>query len=165
MSTVIIEALDRRYAACASFLGRYARRTLTFLKRNGVTLYVYVAPDKILQELNAAYRGKRDPTDVLSFPAVRGFPHPEHRGALLGEVYLAPAYSARRWGAGRDAGCQTRESRERMLRLLIHGIAHLCHYNHERERDRIRMERVERRCFKECVSARRRGRTIKSHRA
>jgi probable rRNA maturation factor len=89
--------------------------------------------DRAMRQLNRQYRGKDQPTDVLSFPG--GAPSPE--GRHLGDVVIAVP-TARRQAAA--AGHPT----ELELRvLLLHGVLHCL--GHDHETDGGEMERLERR--------------------
>jgi probable rRNA maturation factor len=72
--------------------------------------------------LNARYRGKRRPTDVLSFPAPKAFRAAGHLGEL---VICLPVLRA-----------QAREhlhAPEQELRVLLsHGLLHLLGFDHEK---------------------------------
>jgi probable rRNA maturation factor len=90
---------------------------------------VALASDGRVQQLNARYRAKNHPTDVLSFAA-------EEPG-LLGEVVIASGVARRQ---ARRAGHPVQVE----LRVLaLHGLLHLLGYDHEG--DDGRMARVERR--------------------
>lgn len=89
-----------------------------------------------MQRLNAKYRKKDYPTDVLSFSVEDTFPQPPR---LLGDVTISVE----------KAAAQAKERRrsldEEMVTLLIHGIVHLMGYDHERSsKDAGIMSRLER---------------------
>jgi probable rRNA maturation factor len=105
---------------------------------------------------NRAYRGKKGPTDVLSFPTNGAQRNEQSRatqkwrsaglaGAFpryLGDIAIAPAVArrnARRFG---------RTFREEMRILVLHGILHLMGYDHET--DEGQMDRREQRLRREC---------------
>lgn len=73
--------------------------------------------DRRMRSLNRRYRGKDRPTDVLAFPA-------EGEG-LLGDVVISVPYASRQ--ARRRGEPAARE----IDRLLVHGLLHLCGYDHE----------------------------------
>lgn len=74
--------------------------------------------------------GDRDMAhNVLTYPASSTFPRPDVSGTFLGDICLNPSYISR-LGHNFDY-------------LLIHGFLHLLGYDHERARDRIKMERKE----------------------
>lgn len=115
----------------------------------GITLEVSVrfASDLEVHKLNAAYRGKDSPTNVLSFPmfeaALIGSVGDADGGeALLGDVILAH-------------GVCSAEARDKGLRvcahaahLIVHGTLHLLGYDHEAgDEDAEAMEEIERRAL------------------
>jgi len=90
---------------------------------------VALVSDARVRQLNARYRAKNAPTDVLSF----GVNEP----GFLGEVVIASGVARRQ---ARRAG----HSVQVELRILgLHGLLHLLGYDHER--DDGRMARIERR--------------------
>ena len=93
------------------------------------TVEVALVSDARVRKLNARYRAKDTPTDVLSFPA--GEP------GFLGEVVIAS-------GVARRQAFQAGHPIQVELRILaLHGLLHLLGYDHER--DDGRMARMERR--------------------
>ncbi len=88
---------------------------------------IIIADDPTLRKLNKAYRGLARPTDVLSFPADSDL-------GILGEIYIS-VDTARRQAA--DYGATLREE---ILRLVCHGILHLCGYDHHRPTDEKAMK-------------------------
>lgn len=76
---------------------------------------------------------KEEMVNVLSFPPSLSFPHESGKKKSLGEIYLNYDF------ASGDRG--------ELTRLLIHGFLHLLDYRHRIGRDRIKMEREEKRLF------------------
>jgi len=78
--------------------------------------------DRKMTELNTAYRGKKSTTDVLSFPAEdESF---EEAGSL-GDIVISAEQAARQ-------AKSNRLSLEREIKqLMLHGLLHLCGYDHE----------------------------------
>ena len=74
-----------------------------------------------MQKLNATYRGKDQPTDVLSFPA----PKPFLKQGVLGELVICRPVLIRQ---AREQGHS--EARELDI-LLVHGLLHLLGWDHE----------------------------------
>jgi len=86
------------------------------------------------RELNARFRGKDQPTNVLSFPAELppGIDIP-----LLGDIVIcAPLVEE-------EAQAQDKPLQEHWAHLVIHGVLHLLGYDHQVEQDAIEMERIE----------------------
>ena len=116
------------------------RRGQTLLRQLGHAsseLSVSLVDDARMAEMNERHRGRRGPTDVLSFSLFEG-PFREHRGRMLGEVVIGIE----------TARVQARETHrsldERVTRLLIHGLLHLLGHDHE-DRDEARVMRLKER--------------------
>jgi rRNA maturation RNase YbeY len=76
-----------------------------------------------MSDLNDKYRGKKEPTNVLSFSQTEG----QHSGLqhdLLGDVVICTDRAAD------DAAELGYTNSEMILYLLIHGILHLVGYDH-----------------------------------
>ncbi len=116
-------------------------------KPSNTEVPVTFVSDDVMAELNERYRGRTGPTDVLSFEcdgieddvsAAGG----EGEAAvdasyLLGDVIIAPDVALR----------QTQEFRtsfeEEISLLLVHGLLHLCGYDHMEEEEAEEMEALE----------------------
>jgi probable rRNA maturation factor len=99
-------------------------------------LSLLLADDAAIRALNRDWRGKDQPTNVLSFPADA----PPAPGAplLLGDVALAYETVAR------EAAEQGKPIVDHTRHLLVHGILHLLGHDHEGEEEAARMEGLER---------------------
>ena len=103
-------------------------------------LSVNLVGDVRIRRLNRDYRKKDRATDVLAFPIreammPRGIQGPT---GLLGDVVISVPTAVRQ---AQDAG---RTVSEELITLLVHGILHLCGYDHERnDREAARMFRRE----------------------
>jgi probable rRNA maturation factor len=122
----------------AELLRARADRALAALGHARSELSLTLTDDRGIAELNRTWRGRRGPTDVLSFSLVEG-DHAEHRGALLGDVVIGLPQAARQAraahrGLDRELAC-----------LAIHGILHLLGHDHEAEADARAMRAEERR--------------------
>ena len=115
-----------RWASAA--LGRRAR---------GRELGVCTVGEAESARLNARFRGRRKPTNVLSFPPLR---LPRVRGAApppLGELVICPRVLRA------EARAQDKTLRAHWPHLIVHGTLHLLGYDHESAGDARRMERRE----------------------
>jgi probable rRNA maturation factor len=97
-----------------------ARATLDRLGVEDGHVAIEIVGEFRIHQLNREFRGKDDPTDVLSFPvdgeeiAVEGPPSLQVVGALeLGDVAINPDHT------------------ENMVEAVVHGVLHLCGYDHE----------------------------------
>lgn len=85
--------------------------------------------------LNARWRGKQGPTNVLSFP-VSGLE--EIAPELLGDIVLcAPVLKA-------EAAAQGKTIAAHCAHLLVHGALHLLGYDHLQDNEAEQMEALER---------------------
>lgn len=104
-----------------------------------------LADDAAIRALNAAWRGREESTDVLSFPALSLDPAAPRRQAwqpalaTLGDVALA------RETVEREARAEAKPLADHLEHLVVHGVLHLLGYDHQRDEDAIRMEDLERR--------------------
>jgi len=102
---------------------------------DGCEISVTFCDDAEIQELNAAWRGKDKPTNVLSFPT----PGPLAARPLLGDVIIAYETVAR------EAVEQEKTLRDHTAHMVIHGFLHLIGYDHETAAEAEEMESLERR--------------------
>lgn len=89
------------------------------------------ADDATLRQLNHDFRGKDQPTNVLSFP---GGPVPGGEVPHLGDIALA------RETITREAAEQGKTVTAHTLHLVIHGLLHLLGFDHETEAEAATME-------------------------
>jgi probable rRNA maturation factor len=117
-----------------------ALKLLELVKQDKAELSLALVGNAEIQKLNAKFRQKNYPTDVLSFPAEDGLP-----GAvrLLGDVIISVDKARQQ---ARERG---RTLDEEMATLLIHGVLHLLGYDHERSaKDARIMERLEKQVYR-----------------
>ncbi len=103
-------------------VGELAVRILEILGRQEVELCVVLTDNADIQALNREYLGRDRPTNVISFPQQEG---EGPQGSHLGDVVISVERAAEE---ALDAGIDTMD---RIRALLVHGICHLCGYNHE----------------------------------
>jgi probable rRNA maturation factor len=85
-------------------------------------LSILLTADREVARLNKTYRKKAGPTDVLSFAMSEGEPAPSK---ILGDVVISVERAEKQ---AIEIGVSLAEE---VLRLLIHGVLHLCGYEHE----------------------------------
>ncbi|MEI8013679.1 MAG: rRNA maturation RNase YbeY [Nitrospira sp.] len=131
----------RRITFDQTRLERSARAILTDVGETSAELGILFVGDQRMRGLNRRYRGKDRTTDVLAF-AMREAARPEVSRLMpdmLGDVVISIPT------AWRQAKETRRTLDEELACLLIHGILHLCGYDHERgEKEARRMHRRER---------------------
>jgi probable rRNA maturation factor len=137
------DGLVRRAAEAAIAESAFPR--LATLER-AVEISVLLTGDAKVRDLNAEYRGKHRPTNVLSFPMA----DPEDlRDAsvagpelLLGDIIIARGVCAT------EAADKGVSLEDHAAHLLVHGTLHLLGYDHEGEKDAADMEAREVRALK-----------------
>jgi probable rRNA maturation factor len=116
-------------------------------------LAVVLADDKAVRTLNRDWRRKDQPTNVLSFPAVRAWgqgrrspkalnanKHPKrapHALNCLGDIIIA--YET----AAREAKAEQKPLRHHVAHLAVHGFLHLVGYDHQAHAQADAMEALE----------------------
>jgi len=106
-------------------LRSFARKVLERLGRDGWELSVLLCGNGAMRALNSRYRGRDEPTDVLSFAQGEGRAFPGAGRGPAGDIAIsldALGENAREFGVGED---------EELRRLLIHGILHIDGMDHE----------------------------------
>jgi probable rRNA maturation factor len=90
--------------------------------------------DRAMRELNRLWQHKQGTTDVLSFPAEQD-EFEKSEGARLGDVVISLEQ------AGRQAKENGLKLEDEIAQLILHGLIHLCGYDHAR--DNGEMNRLE----------------------
>ena len=120
-------------------LEKIANAILKLVGRDQAELSLALIGNSEMRRLNARYRHKDYPTDVLSF-TIEGT---VAESGLLGDVILSVEKA-------RQQAKERRHSLDlEMATLLIHGIVHLLGYDHERSaKDARAMGRVEKKLYR-----------------
>ncbi len=105
-------------------------------------LSVKLSDDAEVQQLNAAYRGKDKPTNVLSFPMIQTDLLGSLAGTDDGEVLLGDIILARETCL-REAEERRISLADHATHLIIHGTLHLIGYDHESDAEAEDMEALE----------------------
>lgn len=112
----------------------FAAKALKVAPADGAGVTVAFVSDRMMRELNWRWRGKRGTTDVLSFPAGQD-EFEKLEGAMLGDVVISVEQAAR------QAAEHGLEFETEVAQLILHGVLHLCGYDHET--DKGEMNRLE----------------------
>jgi probable rRNA maturation factor len=109
-----------------------------FTSPTRVELAITLTDDAQQLQLNRRYRGEDVSTNVLAFRAWEPGMHATPGAPLLlGDVVLAFETVAR------EANDQVKPFGDHVRHLIVHGVLHLLGYDHRREADAIKMERLE----------------------
>ncbi len=112
---------------------RVLRSAANYLKlKNPELSVVFVTPQQI-KKLNQQYRGKNQPTDVLSF----SYEFDKSKKRLEGEIVIC--YSL----AAKQAAQYGHSVKQEIIKLLIHSLLHLIGYDHQTDYQARRMEKME----------------------
>jgi len=129
--TLVIQ--DARWRKLRGLTPRIKRAVRAALATAGAPeasdLTVMLTTNGRLQKLNAEFRGKDKPTNVLSFPA--GLED------YLGDVAIAYGVTAR------EAKDAKKTLLDHTTHLTVHGVLHLLGYDHETTRQANKMEPLE----------------------
>jgi probable rRNA maturation factor len=103
--------------------------------RDGAELAVTLADDARVMALNAQWRAKAKPTNVLTFQAVE--PDETADAEMLGDVILAFET------VEREATAEGKTLSDHLSHLVAHGVLHLFGYDHLDDEDAEAMEAIE----------------------
>ena len=102
----------------------FAERALKVVPSGGAGVTVAFVSDRAMRELNRRWRGKRGTTAVLSFPSGQE-EFEKGEGATLGDVVISVEQAAR------QAAEHGLDFEGEVAQLILHGLLHLCGYDHE----------------------------------
>ena len=149
--TMLVDTVieDARWAAfglpgLAERAGRAALQGLgAGLAPDGFSICVMGCDDARIAVLNADFRGKPVPTNVLSWPSAErgaefaGEPPERPTEAALGDIALAWETCAA------EAQAQGKPMADHVTHLIVHGVLHLLGYDHVEPEDAALMESLE----------------------
>jgi probable rRNA maturation factor len=125
---------QRRRKINAKQWREFGEKALQAIGTNQRDAAIVFVGDEGIKKLNRQFRGKNYPTDVLSFPSQAEAFEAEHR-SQLGEVVISIHRAmAQAKAHGLTFPCEVKQ-------LILHGLLHLCGYDHET--DRGEMNRLE----------------------
>jgi probable rRNA maturation factor len=125
---------QRKIPIAAARWETFAGKALKVLPAKSTSATVVFVSDRAMAELNQRWRGKRGTTDVLSFPAEQD-KFEKSEGLNLGDVVISLEQAAR------QAKDNKLNLNNEISQLILHGLLHLCGYDHET--DRGEMNRLE----------------------
>ena len=112
----------------------WAETTLAAVRHQAEELTVRITDKAESAQLNERYRNKSGPTNVLSFP----FEEPaDIQTGLLGDLVIcAPVVE-------REAAEQGKDIEAHWAHMIVHGVLHLCGYDHIHDDQAYEMEHLE----------------------
>ncbi len=145
---LVIEDARWEAAGIGALADRAAAAALRAVGRDPAVhaLALLACDDARIATLNADFRGKARPTNVLSWPAFEGTPpepgapeddSEEGEGLFLGDIALA--YDT----CLREAEAASVSLSDHVTHLVVHGVLHLLGHDHEIEAEAEEMEAIE----------------------
>jgi probable rRNA maturation factor len=105
----------------------FAASALQKIDSGEVGATVVFVSDRAMRELNRKFRGRNAATDVLSFP-VEQTDFERLAGKTLGDVVISVERAAKQ---AEENGLTLEEE---IAQLILHGLLHLCGYDHETDK-------------------------------
>lgn len=96
---------------------------------------ISIVSSEEIQKLNLEYRGKDQPTNVLSFGTNNHLKDKD--SPLLGDIVLCKEIIEK------EAKEYLKTYENRLKHMIIHGFLHLIGFNHEENHERMSMEEIE----------------------
>jgi len=107
-----------KYAVDKKVFSTVAKKVLLGENRETQTISLAFVDKEEIKKLNKKFRKKNKPTDVLSFEL--------NEGENIGEIIICPEVvkeNAAKYGV---------TAKSEMFKVFVHGILHLCGYDHEK---------------------------------
>jgi probable rRNA maturation factor len=116
-----------------------SRLTELVTEAEGGNFSVAFISDRRMKELNGFFRGKDSTTDVLSFPhETESFEQPDSDGQnYLGDIVISAEQ------AQRQAKDNKLTLDDEIRQLILHGLLHLCGYDHETDNGEMNKRELE----------------------
>lgn len=111
-----------------------------FLSKN-IEISVLLTNTKKMTSLNYKYRNKKKDTDILSFPSEKPSffkKKLKQKNIYLGDLALSFNYIKK----------QGIEFEEYLKKMLVHGFLHLIGYDHDNEKNFLKMEKIQNKILK-----------------
>lgn len=129
MNTISIFSQSKKYFIFEEKVKETTGLVLDILKEKKTHVEFFLIRDAEIKKINKKYRNKNVTTNVLSFCEPQNFVRGNQKGNFLGEIYIAPDYIQKR--------------KQSLEHMIVHGILHLCGYDHMTKKDAERMEKKE----------------------
>jgi probable rRNA maturation factor len=138
---IVLESpLWRAQRGVRTVLQRAIGEAAAMAATSGGELAIVLTDDSAIRALNRDWRGKDQPTNVLSFPAPApsgSRPGPAGAVRLMGDIVIA--YET----VEREARAEQRPFRHHLAHLAVHGFLHLVGHDHAAEAEADAMEALE----------------------
>ena len=122
---------------CKSFPKKYK-----FLKKK-VSFTLLLSNNKNIKRLNKYFRNKNKSTDVLSFPANK-------KQKIIKEIYIGDIIISYNF-INKPKSQSSKFFKEKLIKIFIHGFLHLLNFNHNKNKDYIKMLKEEELIYKSVI--------------
>lgn len=126
MHEIITQYAILKKSPSAVLLKRWANAALP--KKSSLELTIRIVTKKEMTKLNETFRLKKGPTNVLSFPFEKPY---------LGDIVICSEV------VKKEARDQNKSLTAHFAHMVIHGTLHLLGYDHVKEKDAVKMEKLE----------------------
>jgi len=120
-----------------SEIRRIIKKAAKVLGRDNFQIDVCLVKEREIIRLNKKFRGKNNPTTVLSFIQSDGFVYPKNFLNHKGEIFLN--FSSIK----KEAKIYNIPIKDYAIKILIHGFLHLMSFGHNNARNKAIMEKKE----------------------
>ena len=117
-----------------SRLARWAECAYSAVRSDPSEVTIRLVDETEITRLNNTYRNKNQPTNVLSFPCELD---PMVEVSLLGDIVICHSV------LDREAESQQKSLHDHYAHMVVHGILHLCGFDHQDESSAREMEALE----------------------
>ena len=120
---------DFFYKVCKAFPEKYQ------FTNKKIFLTLLLSNNNNIKKLNKQFRNKNKPTDILSFPTKRK--KKLENNFYLGDIIISFNYM------NKPKNLNSKEFKKKTIKIFIHGFLHLLGYDHIKNQDYFKMNRVE----------------------
>ena len=123
---------------CKAFPQKYK-----FSKKK-VSFSLMLSNNKKIRKLNKNFRNKDKPTDILSFPNRKKIKM--EKKTYIGDIIISYNF------LNKPKTQKNEIFREKLIKIFIHGFLHLLNFDHNKDKDYMKMLKEEKRIFKSVIS-------------
>ncbi len=131
----MIVNLQRKIKLDGRSFERFIEKIQAVEEAGGREFSVAFVSDRRMKELNKLFRGKEDTTDVLSFPHEPDEFDPDKEN--LGDIVISVEQALR------QAELNGLTLELEIKQLILHGVLHLCAYDHETDNGEMNARELE----------------------
>ena len=143
LDIIVDSPLWKAQRGVRAVLQRAITEAASMAATRGGELAIVLTDDSAIRALNRDWRGKDQPTNVLSFPAPNHPPAGRLADQVAGKVRLLGDIVIAYENMAREAIAEHRPFGHHLAHLAVHGFLHLLGHDHEAEAEADAMEALE----------------------